>query len=240
MSSAIRVCRWCKERQAVEVATDGAGQLVEGALPCGCAEKRAAGLCIDCSAPVQGKSLRCEPCKVERLQEYSRRWRENHPERARAVQRRQNRKRRKARRTKKRGDAIRERDREYRRKNRDRINANRRRRHLKDAGAKKAEHARRYKERHPDRVKAQQDAANARRAAEKREYMHRFCTKYLGEGRAPECRKCGGEVPWDGLGRPRLDCFECRPLDSRERKSPRVVALAESQAREDAEGARVA
>lgn len=230
---AIRACRWCRVRQVVRIATDGRGGIVESPLACGCAERRAAGVCVRCSAETEGSSARCEPCKAFMRLEYSRRWREANPEKRKEQHARRTARERELRDSEA-GAEIRARDRAYRKKNRDRINANKKARNLRDAGAKRREHRRARKERNPEAVKAEQDRANAKRAAAKREYMHRYATKYVGEGKAPECRKCGHEVPWDGLGRPRLDCFECRPLDSRERKSPRVVALAERARAEQA------
>lgn len=229
---AMRSCRWCRVRQVVRFETDGRGRAVESPLACGCAERRAAGVCVRCSGAVEGKSARCEPCKAQMQAEYSRRWRENNPEAHAETQARSNAKRRNP------VERARARERERRRRAnpevRARINELRRRRNLRDAGAKRREQRRARKARNPEAVRAEQNRANAKRAAAKREYMHLYATKYVGEGKAPICRRCPNEVPWDGVGRPRLDCFDCRPLDSRERKSPRVVALAESARQERA------
>lgn len=226
---AVKECRWCRVRQVVQFSTDGRGRAVESPLACGCAARRDAGVCVRCGDQVVGTSARCEPCKTFMQREYSRRWRERNPKKVEQLARRRRTRERKVRRSKIKGDELRAREREYRRANRDRINANKKARNLRDAGAKRREHRRAYKERNPEAVKASQDRANAKRAAAKREHMHRYATKYVGEGKAPVCRSCPNEVPWDGLGRPRLDCFECRPMDARERKSPRVVELASQQ-----------
>lgn len=238
MSAPVRECRWCRKRQVVELVTDGRGRVLERPLRCGCEERRSKELCIGCSTPVPGKAWRCEACQLEASREYSRRYRENNPEAVKQTRGRTD----KRRRTEDGRARRRAYEREYRSRPevRARRNEQRRRRNLEDAGFKKAERARRYRERHPERVKEQQARANARRAAEKREYMHRYGTKYVGEGIAPTCRKCDGEVPWDGKGRPRLDCFLCRPLDSRERQIPRVRGLAKQQKPRDDEQRRSA
>lgn len=68
-----------------------------------------------------------------------------------------------------------------------------------------------WKAKNPESVKRSQDKANAKRAQAKRDYMHLYVTKYVGIGcEPPKCRKCGEEVPFGGVGRPRLDCLECR------------------------------
>ena len=52
---------------------------------------------------------------------------------------------------------------------------------------------------------------NAKRRPSARQYRHDYQTKYVGIGcRPPTCRRCGGEVPFAGRGRPRLECPKCR------------------------------
>lgn len=203
-------CRLCRTRQRVEFTTDGTGRTVQQPLPCGCEERKRAGICQDCPSPVEGaagRALRCGPCKKKARSVYSRRWRENHPEQARERDQRSNAQRR----TPEGRARRRERERKYRKKPevRARILAQRRRRAVKNPH-RKAEYARRYKAKHPERVKEQQDRANAKRREAAREYMHRYATKYVGEGKTPKCRQCGDDVPWSGVGRPRLDCPACR------------------------------
>lgn len=202
-------CRLCRTRQRVEISTDGHGNMVER-LVCGCEERRRAGICLDCPKPVEGRigvALRCAECKRKAQREYSRRYRERHPDRIRKIYDRTN--------TERRTEAGRARRRIYEKEHRKRPDVNarrkerRRQRGVERPDLKREQH-KRYKARHPERVKAQQDAANRRRAAEKREYMHLYCTKYVGEGMKPKCRTCGGAVEWNGSGRPHLDCLECR------------------------------
>ena len=208
-------CRYCRKRQRVRLTTDGAGGLVQGPLPCGCNERRLAGICLDCPAPVEGRlrvALRCGPCKAQAQLRYSRRYRARHPERIQRANRKQDAKRRRHRRQKKAGEEIRARDRAYRRANRDRINANRRRR-LKDPEARERHLAKRreWKTRNPELVKEIQDRANAKRRVDARQYMHDYATKHVGiDCEPPKCRTCGDAVPYDGRGRPRLDCPACR------------------------------
>lgn len=208
---AYEVCPYCKVRHRIELSTDGVGRMVESPLPCGCRELRAAGLCIECEAEVEGRAWRCGSCLEVQARRSAERYRRNNPDRLKASQRRSDQKHR---------DQRRARDRARWRamtpEQRARRNERRRELAVKNPG-RKAEYAKRYKARHPERVQEQQRRANARRAAEKREYMHRYATKYVGEGKAPVCRSCGGDVEWSGRGRPRLDCTTCRPASSRER-----------------------
>lgn len=204
MSGVVKECRWCRRRQVVRISTDGRGRLIDEPLPCGCAEKRSAGVCIDCSAaPVAGRigvALRCLRCKAAANGAARRRWAERHPERHAAAQRRELRKRR----TK----AGRARRREY----------DRARRANPEVRARKNEQRRRYKERHPERVREQQQRANEKRAAAKRLHMHQYATVYVGEGKKPKCA-CGAEIPWGGRGRPRIKCQACGPARWRRSKA---------------------
>ena len=202
-------CRYCRTRQRVELDTDGGGHLVES-LACRCDERRRVGICLDCPEPVEGRlgvALRCADCKRKARAEYSKRYRERHPDRIREVYDRENAKRRtvigRAR--------VRIREREYR--SRPELRARRCDR-CRAIGVKHPEHKRgqhrRYKLKYPERVRDQQNRANAKRREERLEYMHLYCTKYVGEGKKPICRQCGNEVEWAGIGRPRLDCEACR------------------------------
>lgn len=202
-------CRFCRTRQRLEVGTDGHGNMVER-LACGCNERRKAGICLDCPKPVEGRrgvALRCAECKKEATNAASRRYRKRHPERIRATYDASNAQRR--------TPEGRARQRLYEQEHRakpeirERIRHQRRERRVKNPELKREQH-RRYKAKYPEKVKAQQDRANQKRAAAKREYMHLYCTKYVGEGKQPVCRRCGAPIPWSGKGRPRLDCEECR------------------------------
>lgn len=179
-------------RQPVELQTDGHGRVLE--VP----------LCLDCEAPVPTpRSWRCSSCKAKRQTVYGRRWREKNLERVQERER--------ARPDRARTDERRAREREYRRRNRERINANRRRRNQ----ANREEHLRKrreWKARNPGSVKRSQDKANRKRRVAARQYMHDYATKYVGLDCAPPtCRQCGREIPYNGRGRPRLDCETCRP-----------------------------
>lgn len=207
------LCPHCGNRLRVHFGTDFlTGKLVEHVEQCLCPEaRRLAGICRDCLNPVEGKvgkALRCAVHKQEARREYCRRWRERHPDRVKAIQERENAKRRtelgRARRR------LYEREYRNRPEVKERRRLQRRRRAIANPEAKREQH-RRYRERYPERVKEQQRRANAKRAAAKREYMHRYMTKYVGPGLKPKCRKCGGEVPWPGRGRPRLECPTCDP-----------------------------
>lgn len=205
--SLIRRCSWCNTAQPVEFRTDGQGHLKELPLSCGCSQRASERTCVDCgSSELQGRSKRCEPCKREAQNAAARRWRERNPEKVAALE--------KARRSDPvRAQRIREREREHRRRPevRSRRLEQRRRHAVTEKGRQqKAEQHRRYKAKYPNRVKAQQDTANRRRACAKREYMHRYATKYVGSGTQPTCRECGSPVEWGGRGRPRSTCDGCR------------------------------
>lgn len=124
--AAHRTCCYCHIRQRVELGTDGGGNLVEGPLPCGCAERRRRRICLDCSRSVSGRAWRCEGCKAAAKRKDNRKYRERHPDRVEALHRRRNKRRREARRR----DPARVRAQElaYKAMNRSRINANSRRR----------------------------------------------------------------------------------------------------------------
>lgn len=229
MTATVKECRWCHVRQLVRIDTDGHGGTVDSPLPCGCAAKRAAGRCIDCGAPVEGKvglALRCATHKKTAQVAYTQRWRENHPESYERVQRHTNKQRRTA--------AGRARRRQYERANRSqpevRERRNRQRRELgatAEGRAQREKHRRLYVDRHPERVREQSVRSNRKRAAAKRDYMHVYGTKYVGEGKLPTCRSCRDPIPFDGRGRPMLECERCDPvrwMRKRERAASRGVA----------------
>ena len=211
--SAVRRCPFCDRLQLVRHDVDLAGrehELVDACLACPDG-RRVAGVCRDCPRPVSGRlgiAVRCDRCRKREARAASRRWRERYPDRDRARQEASNRKRRE--------DPLerhrrRERERAHRRRAevRKRILEQRRRRHLADP-EKEWACRRRYKERHPEKVREQQRAANEKRAAAKREHMHRYATKYVGPGKLPLCA-CGARVPFDGRGRPHKRCPACDP-----------------------------
>lgn len=211
MESVYRTCRRCRRRQRVDLDTDGRGGLLE-TLPCGCeAQIQVGGRCIECrTAPIEGlpgRALRCGPCKAKARARSSAAWRSRHPDRVRARQDRENAKRR----TPEGRAAARVRDRKRRADPEYRARRNRQKREngARNPG-KKAEQGRRYKAKYPERVREQQNRANAKRRQAARDYMHLYATKYVGEGKVPTCRGCGAEIEWNGRGRPRLDCPDCR------------------------------
>lgn len=162
----------------------------------GC-DRRRAGQCMNCGAPVQGRSWRCEFHKRERRVLDTRKSERRNREKRLAAGRRR-----------------------YRAMSPDRK-------------AKRIADKKRWREEHPLRVKLSkrkgrldgtwgyttrekyleaQAEQNARRVERKREQMRELCrlrSPYRDHG--PTCRQCGAEVPFAGVGRPRLDCFECRP-----------------------------
>lgn len=85
----------------------------------------------------------------------------------------------------------------------------------------KREYGRRYKEKYPERVKEQQRKANEKRAAAKREHMHRYCTKYVGRGISPRCADCGAVIEWNGRGKPARRCDTCDPSAARAKEYKR-------------------
>lgn len=215
------VCGHCRRRYRVRVLTDGRGGTFEE--PCPCTDRRLAGVCQDCPSPVEGtigRALRCACCKERRAREASARWRRRNPDSYRRTLSQQNRKRR--------SKTARARRREYERAHRSRpdIRARRlerRRQRGVEAPELKREQHRRYRERHPDRVAEQMRRANERRAAAKREYMHRYATVYVGEGKLPTCRTCSAEVPFNGRGRPKLECRSCDPRRWAQAEARRAV-----------------
>lgn len=56
---------------------------------------------------------------------------------------------------------------------------------------------------------AYQRAYNEARRLEKLEYMKERYNVY-GPENPPTCRGCGVEIDWNGRGRPKLDCPDCR------------------------------
>jgi hypothetical protein len=53
---------------------------------------------------------------------------------------------------------------------------------------------------------------NERRKERKRELMRNlYRQRSTTWGKPHYCRQCAAVVPFNGVGRPRLDCFECRP-----------------------------
>lgn len=149
-------------------------------------ERRKAGICRDCPAPVVGtigKAYRCASCKERARQVDDRRNRERHREernaRARVRAKRDDVKAKKA--AQKRGWA---------KQNPDRIKAYRRAYILKQTPGYVAGYRRANAD--PIRVARKQEQARAR----------------YWEGRtpaAPLCRVCGTAIPWTG-GRPRVTC----------------------------------
>lgn len=208
-----RTCGHCRQTYTVRMLTDGAGHLLED--PCPCTERRLRGLCQDCPLPVEGtvgRALRCAGCKAKAARRASAKYRRRNPEKVAKSRRRYEKANREERREW-------ERNHRARPEVRARRNQQRRRRAVQDP-SRRAEYARRYKERHPERVREQQERANAKRAAEKREYMRLYATKYTGlDCDPPTCRTCGDEVEYSGVGRPRLDCFDCRPAGQARRSA---------------------
>ena len=209
-----RKCGYCYRSYVVTFGTDGNGNVVETS-ECPCTARRIRGLCMDCPAPVEGKiglALRCAECKKAVERKRQQRWRRNNPRKVRAAWRRHSEKRRTDPELRAR---IRAREREYRSRPEvaARIREQNRRRRVLRPELKRAEHAR-YKAKHPDRVAESQRKTNARpeRIKARREWSHLYGTKYVGEGcEGPKCRTCGGDVPYDGRGRPHAECPECNP-----------------------------
>lgn len=203
-----RKCGHCRRWWEVQFGTDGRGNVIE-VNECPCTERRLRGLCMDCPAPVEGqvgRALRCARCKKVAAAAAYRRYRKKHPEKVAALQRRRYADPEKR-------AAIQAREREYRSQPEvaARIKAQRARRAVLNPG-QKAEYNRRYKEKYPERVRAQQNAANKKRRKSHREWAHLYQTKYVGEDCPDvECRTCGGVVPYDGRGRPHVECPWCAP-----------------------------
>ena len=170
--------------------TDGNGFLV---VSCAACERRRARRCQDCGRSVRGRSWRCESHKLTAKQRAMRlsesRLREERNRKSRE---------RDQRRTAEARERRLEQKREWRRRNAARVKLSKREGRLNGTWG--------YRDR-PTYLKAMA-RQNARRAARKRELMRRKAIWY---GRTPTCRSCGEEVVWDHRGRPRLDCYNCRP-----------------------------
>lgn len=216
MSRAKGRCGDCGSTVWIRFETDGTGQLVEirepcevcsGAVcgdcgaptPCGCPEwRRKNGVCRDCESPVEGtvgKALRCAPCKIEAQRRSDQRsyWRN----RKKVLARDRRRRRQMSLEQRRRRNVQKKR---WREENADLVRRERQRR--KNAGYASREDYLEYQRRY-----------NEARREEKLEYMKRY-NKY-GPDNPPTCRGCGAEVEFDGVGRPRLDCFDCRPEEAR-------------------------
>jgi hypothetical protein len=184
MNRYVERCR-CGGAVYVTFDTDGRGGLVETRTRCSGARcKKRRGECRDCGARVDGvvgKTDRCARCR--------RAWRQL---RARQRYAAMSPARRRAKLAKKKEwrDAHPEYMREHKRKEMEKIKTD------PEARARYLATCRR---------------ANAKRRDRTLAYMKEKYNKY-GPGKPkPTCRKCGGEVPFNGVGRPRLDCKECRP-----------------------------
>lgn len=231
MTAETIVCPHCERGRFARFDTDGRGDVVD-LNPCSCSTARKErGQCRDCEEPFEGapgKALRCAVHKKAAVAAASRRWKERHPEKAKAIQEADNARRRQP----EIRAEIRERERRYRRTPAGKA-AKRRARRKYALSGKAAANKRRYKERHPQRVRSQQRRANRKRRKEAREYMHRYCTKYVGPGLKPICEECGGEVPWGGVGRPFKKCEECDP-NRWEQARQRAAQRARARKREEA------
>lgn len=209
MSAAVR-CTHCRRLLRLDFAIGRIdGRVTESAEFCGCpGSRREARICTYCELPVDGpRSRYCgDECRGRAAREQQAKFRAS-PKGKKALKK-QNR----ARRTKLGRAKRRIQEREYRSQPevRERRKKMRRRAYLSNH-ERYLEHRRLYRERYPDRVREQQRSSNAKRAAAKREHMHRYCTKYVGPGKSPTCRSCGGVVPFDGVGRPILECRDCDP-----------------------------
>ncbi len=179
-------CPDCKGRAYRDVGTDGRGRLVDGPV-----------MCRSCRAPVAtaprasgDEPPPCVSCGRPRSTRKGLRCPTCSDKRRRVLRR------------------VRERRPKVRRKR----NARRRRR-LKDPVVY-AEHWRQrraWTADNQDSVHFSQGKANRKRQTSHRAWAHENQTKYVGTGVVPRCRGCRAEVAYTGRGRPRLDCFECRP-----------------------------
>lgn len=73
-----------------------------------------------------------------------------------------------------------------------------------------------YEARNRETIRQSHSRSTAKRRVAARQFAHDWQTKYVGlHCSTPRCQSCGDEVPYVGMGRPRLDdegrCRKCRP-----------------------------
>lgn len=177
--------------------TDNLGRLIARCVLC---ERRRAGVCADCPAPVEGRvgwAKRCARCKVRARHDDNRRsdtanrdarraaerrrvarWKKEDPDRYEAYRANKNARRR-----------------EWVRLNPDKRKAARRRYHLKRTPGYVRGYQRNNRRR--DRI-----ADKRRRAIVKYYELHPIRPDCL-------CAGCGCKIAWNGTGRPRVKCDSC-------------------------------
>lgn len=177
----------------IEVEIGSLGQTI---ISCpGCVRRRAH-QCMDCGAPVRGKSWRCEAHKVARRAQHSLRYDKRNKEHRRKGERRRYRALSQAGKAEYAASKKRWRD-----ENRLACKLQKRKGRLDRTWG--------YTSR--EKYLSAQQMQNDRRRLRKREQMkelNRQRSPYRDHG--PTCRQCGADVAFNGVGRPRLDCFDCR------------------------------
>jgi len=184
--------------------TDGTGRV---ALRCPRCERRLAGICRDCPAPVEGqrgKAVRCGRCKVVARQRAARQ------------------------------SELRDREgRRRRERARYRANADLREKKASSRRAWRARHAEqvaRHKRREalrqlPSRL-AYYREYNAKRRDQKRAHARAQYYRLYPERPQPICRTCQVSIPWAPPGRPPVRCDDCVPPSVLRRRQPRRVTTA--------------
>ncbi len=178
--------------------TDGTGRV---ALRCPRCERRLAGICRDCPAPVEGqlgKAVRCARCKVVARQVAARRSelrdRESRRRRARARYRA--------------SEEVREKKAIYSRAWRAR--------HEADVAKHKRREALRQR---PSRLEYFR-AYNAKRRDQKRAHARAQYYRAHPQRPQPTCRTCQASIPWAPPGRPPVLCAACVPPSVARRRQP--------------------
>lgn len=190
-------CPYCQRPRRVNREVNLDGQVVESIDPClRCARgRKSAGICQDCSAPVEGRrgwALRCARHKKAARQRQEREFRARNRDKRNALWR----------------------ERYHAEDAGARARRRARKRAWRQAHPEKVQGYRiRYALRHPDKVIALWDRHNnehrPERAAMKRQYAHEHYTRYAHS--EPACERCGAVVPWSRRGRPARLCRTCDP-----------------------------
>jgi hypothetical protein len=178
------ICRICKSEEQERI--DAIGR-VTFACP-GCTRRRAK-QCMDCRAPVSGKSWRCQPCKAKRVKHNAKVFDKRHREERRAAERKRYRKLTAAERA-----AHLARKKAWREANKVRVKLQKRKGRLSGTWG--------YRSR--DEYLAYQNAYNAERAEAKRQYMRARYTPVT-----PLCADCQQPVGYRPPGRPKKRCAGC-------------------------------
>lgn len=181
----------------IEVAIGEYGRTVSRCPGC---ERRRAGRCMDCGAPVRGRSWRCEAHRAERGKWHMRMAERRHRKERRAAERKRYR-----RMTPEQREARAAHKKAWRGRNVVRIKLSKRKGRLDGTWG--------YSSR--EKYLAAQQAQNDRRAESKRVRMRElYRQRSPSWGKPRECRDCGASFDWSHRGRPPVRCPGCRQQEA--------------------------